>query len=594
VRALVVVVIAACGGGSAGPPDAGRPDAGLPDAPPADPLAGAIVELRADVNKDGVVDEGDGAAGWAVVLANLDDDTGRCPAEMYPAVTPDDVLAGCHDAADEVVNGADDLLDLARVHVRGWPEAPAAVTARIAIDPPGRARVFRRTPAGFERVDGALPLADLRAGVELAVEATDIVRDRAVWDGRVLVALVVAAGGAERRDVVELRAAPVILSHHLSPAQRVFATELTFARDPSEEVASAAFREDLAAAATAAGVPEPLFTYAMRDRWMQDLFETGYMAMPAPGGRQHVVRVAFRTPETRDEGSTVPLRVEGRIVFFLRGKDFAAVQQYEPGLPAAMRTLNSFGNTEIVPPYEKDGVRYPFGRILRGSVPDFHPDPSFSRMLEAQGVQPPLTIDTSWLQVAHVDETLAFVPSTNARGWVLLANDPTLARAMLEEASRDGHGDALLFEGRAYSFGAPAQRTVDEVLADPDVMGRSAVAAAEIEAQLAILKAEIGLRDDEIVRVPFLHHTLNGKAVAYQPGTVNLLVLSRTLVLAPDPLGPVVGGVDLFKVQLEDALAAHGITVRWTDVWDLYHRHAGEVHCGTNATRAIPDARWWD
>src|SRR5512144_423112 len=112
---LLAWLAAACGGGdpTASPADAGAvPDAPGPDAAP--PLTG-VVDLRADVDRDGVVeldDPGDdeGEDGWsatrgAIFLANIDDDAGRCPPEMYPAVTPDEVLAACNDAQDEVVDG---------------------------------------------------------------------------------------------------------------------------------------------------------------------------------------------------------------------------------------------------------------------------------------------------------------------------------------------------------------------------------------------------------------------------------------------------------------------------------------------------------
>src|SRR5688572_17849546 len=119
---FALLLLAACGTAAteprpdaAAPPDA-RPDAGDP------PLVDPIVNLRADVDRDGVLGAGDDEGeGWAVFLANLDDDQERCPEEMYPAQTPDDTLAACGDAQDTVVNGDDDLLDLARLQVVPWP-----------------------------------------------------------------------------------------------------------------------------------------------------------------------------------------------------------------------------------------------------------------------------------------------------------------------------------------------------------------------------------------------------------------------------------------------------------------------------------------
>jgi protein-arginine deiminase len=577
-----------------------------------EPLTGSI-DLRADVDRDGVVsidgsDDDDGEEGWsaargAVFLANLDDDEERCPEEMFPAVTPDVTLAACHDAADEVVNGAADLLDLARLRSVPWAEAPDGVVGAIVVTPAAaaaRVRVFRRAGAGFEHLapGATLSAAELRAGVELAVEATDVVRDRAVWDGFADVTLEVRRAGSTRaalHDRVRLRVAPIVFPSHAEPAEQVFVTRLVMPARPDDELASTAFVAEVESASEAAELPHPVYAFAMRDRWMQDLFEIGHMTMPAAGGGQQVMRVAIRTAEVRNPGGPIPLRVEGRIVFFLRGLDMAALQEFDPaGIPEEMATLNSFGNTEVIPPHERDGASYPLGRLLRGSVPTFYPDPRLARLLEAQAVQPPVHIDTSWLNVAHVDETLAFLPAPTPRGWILLANDPGLARRMLLELEAAGHGDARLFTGRSWRAGAPAEVSVSALLADVDVMTESAKAAAEVEAQLEILRAATGIGDGEIVRVPFLHHAVAGRAVAYQPGTVNLLALRGDLVAAPDPLGPIVDGKDVFKEQLEEALAAHGIAVRWIDVWDLLHRNLGEVHCGTNALRAAPAARWWE
>ncbi|HOU93339.1 MAG TPA: hypothetical protein PLU22_19940, partial [Polyangiaceae bacterium] len=95
------------------------------------PEPGLRVDLRADVDRDGVVappggaDEADEddwtAARGATVLANLDDDLGACAPD---STIPDPELDDCRDAADEVVNGAADLADLAPLFVSPWPEAP--------------------------------------------------------------------------------------------------------------------------------------------------------------------------------------------------------------------------------------------------------------------------------------------------------------------------------------------------------------------------------------------------------------------------------------------------------------------------------------
>jgi protein-arginine deiminase len=258
-----------------------------------------------------------------------------------------------------------------------------------------------------------------------------------------------------------------------------------------------------------------------------------------------------------------------------------------------MDTLNSFGNTETIPPFTYGGQSYPLGRIIRGSVPGFYPDPSFDAMLSAQGMQPTVNIDTSWLLVAHVDETLSYVKVNSPRGWILLANDAALAKSMLQQAQAQGYGNTQMFVGKTWSGGASATTTINAVLADPNVMGASAEAITEVNNQIAILKSTTGITDAEIVKIPFLHWKQSGYSVAYQPGTVNFSYVGPTTVAAPKPYGPVVGGVDIFQNQMQQALAAYGITVKWIEDWDLYHRLLGEVHCGANTDRAIT-TKWWE
>ena len=115
-----------------------------------------------------------------------------------------------------------------------------------------------------------------------------------------------------------------------------------------------------------------------------------------------------------------------------------------------------------------------------------------------------------------------------------------------------------------------------------------------VDSQVAILRKELALADDEIIHVPFLHTTIDGESAAYQPGMVNGLYVSDTHFAAPDPHGPIIDGKDIFKEALAAPLGQLGITTDFVEDWDEYHVGVGEVHCGSNATRAIPSAKWWE
>jgi len=572
----------------------------------------AIIDIRADTNRDGVVDLSDptedadehtwDAKHGAIFLANMDDDDRSCP-KVSDSISDDD-LAKCHDAADDKIDGQSDLLDLARLKTAPWPDAPDGASGTVSLslkgggDAGAYARLFINQGGTFKAMTkGAkLSAAELRKGVELALEGRDIVRDSRVWDGYVDVTFKVDyagdGGAASGSDTVRMRVSPLLLSHHLQSLDTLYVSK-------TDEVDSAVFRADLskAVSATKGGkyIEIPLW-----DQWTQDFFETGWMSMPAKGNKQQVVAVYLRSANVDyPKDPTAPLRAGGRLVFQARGPDIAAVQQYDLKHPLNMDTLNSLGNLETVPPYTHNSLAYPMGRLIMGKVASYYPTKAFTTMLSGQAVQPPIWIDTSWLYVAHTDETISFIKTSSKRGWALMLNDATLARKMLQDASKAGHGAAKMFKGKYWVDNNDkqysAETTVDKVLASTEVMAASATAAVEVASQLAQLKKETGITDAEIIRVPFLHYDISGHSAAFQPGTVNGTVIGDGHYAAPDPHGPVIGGKDIFKQQLTKEMAKHGFTVHYVENWNLYHRLLGEVHCGTNALRSTPaSAKWWE
>jgi protein-arginine deiminase len=177
----------------------------------------------------------------------------------------------------------------------------------------------------------------------------------------------------------------------------------------------------------------------------------------------------------------------------------------------------------------------------------------------------------------------------------MLANDATMAKNMLQAQQTAGYGGTNMFIGKTWSGGASAQRSINQVLADTDVMNESAWAAVKVTEQVNALKAATGLTNSEIIAVPFLHWETSGWSVAYQPGTVNGIYLANNVFASPNPHGPVINNSDIFKSQLSTALAPYGVSVHWVEDWDLYHRLLGEVHCGSNVTRSVPaNTKWWE
>ncbi len=558
------------------------------------------LDLRVDANRDGKVDlTGDSDANedaftadsGAIFLANIDDDESACKVTQDMR---DEQLALCNDAADEVINGPKDLLDMARVHLLPLKGLSEDTTATIVIEPANKVRLFwldGSSLLGQVVKSGRFVMsADmLQKGLEFALEGKDVIRDSS-WDGLVKITASYTSGiqDASLTDSVVLKEAPIILSHHLNAPRVLYAADVGgYNQD---------MLDDLAVAVDEAGVPGGLKLIELESVWMQDVFEFATMSMPGPDG-PHVIETYLRSAAFYDNFEHP--RYDSQIVFTVfRGPDRAGVEAYKTNRSMDeedMDSLNSTGNLEAVPPYTFKGKSYPLGRIVTGSTPTFYVDTVFMTMLEAQKAQPPIKLDTSWLAVGHVDEVLSVTKMDNARGWGLLLNDPRLAKKMLEDLQKEGHGDVKMFVGCTNDVLQDACVTINEVLDDEDVMEASQEAAIYIDGMLEVLKEETGIEDNEIILVPFLHTYVYNASIAYMPGTVNGISMGDGHYAAPKVHGPVINGVDPFQKNLEDSLAEIDVSVHWVEDFTSYHERMGEIHCGSNMVREAGTAeRWWE
>lgn len=588
----LAALLAGCGADPEAP--ALRADAGTAvDAP-----TRLRVRLLVDADRNGAVSDGGDdeayrarwdAAHGAVFLANVDDDD------------DDDTL----DGADDVVNGDADALDLARVRVAPMANVPEGATGHLTLTGPETptVRVFRLEGDTWRRLDLAtetLSTADLRAGVELGVESSGF--PTADWEGEISLALAVARGDeALGEDHAMMRVAPFVVSSSLDEATRIYATGgagvlplLGFLNDLDLITAKASLEFE-----TVDGLdPE----WRERDRgpdvWTEDYMEFGWTAMPG-GEAPRGMNVVMRTPN--------PTR---RIAAWTRrdfvGPDRGYVWNHSTRYPTARThdpSLDSFGNLEVLPAY----AGHPLGRLFHGNVAARSSDPKLRDFLNAQRVQGPvLEVDTSWLLVGHVDEVVSFIPADTPRGWKMLVASPRAARAQLQAlvTADPANGERVMFqgkrwyypqghamEGRSYS----AARTINSILADTELMAFNQSDQAHIDMMRETLQAEAGLTDAEVIEIPFLMWEIeNGRGAAYMPGTVNLLLFGRNVVMAR-PHAAAIGGADFMEAHLTDLLQAEGITVHFAEQWDILHTALGEVHCGTDALRRIPaQGAWWE
>jgi len=575
------------------------------------------IDLAVDASRDGVIDPDDpadqdedifGPTRGASFLANLDDDDGDRR----------------RDIDDDILNGESDLLDLARIQVGAFAGAPEGASGKLSIDPASaeHVRIWKKLPNGlFELILGSkgvcvaasdaceyvteaqLSLAEVRGGAELAIEGRSFRMSSAEgdWNGMVRVEYALRDGAGkpvttddapDGSDVVVMRVAPWILFGNLSPF------DTAWALNDSPE-----FVEGLSAPLAESKLDfQKISNWS--DQWVQDFFQTGYTAIPAPNGEVHGMRIANPRPWGNVEEELDSLLPVSWLRKSWLGADHGVVVVYKEAWSGD--TYDSHGNHDLLPPYKNGADDFPLGRIILGSGVL----PETRAFYAAQGVQgPPLEVSTSWLIVGHVDEVFSYVPAKTPRGWKLLVGSPKLAREMLLAQQAKGNGSVPMFQGRFLwgpdDFSAPsvpAQVTIDQVLENQDIMAWSQQAQVEIDAMIDDVRAAVGLADDEIIEMPFLFESVDGGKLAYQPGTVNLLAFGDTVVCAK-PWGPVIDGVDIFEKDLQDRLGTstnalgstgEGLTVRFADDWNLYHTLEGEVHCGSNVDAPPQADAWWE
>lgn len=128
--------------------------------------------------------------------------------------------------------------------------------------------------------------------------------------------------------------------------------------------------------------------------------------------------------------------------------------------------------------------------------------------LEAQEVQEPIEIDTSWLVAGHTDEFMQFLPVKGGRGWVMAVDDPRAGLEILTMAQQAGHGEEKA-TSRPRSSADPqdccSSQTIDEVLNITNLARIQDECADAIGKNINIMKRETGITDEEIIRIPALY-----------------------------------------------------------------------------------------
>ncbi|OAA59372.1 Protein-arginine deiminase [Cordyceps fumosorosea ARSEF 2679] len=623
-------------------------------------------DLRVDTNRDGVVDmEGssdvEGKTEWtetsgAIFLANIGDSGDRCK-KLHANLKLNNLedifgkLAKCHDADDDTQRAPRNMAPMRTVPIQGLSDSATGSVSVSDTQARSLVRIFRavKDGNGWEIVndDTVFSAQDLKQGLTLGIDARDT-RRAGGWDGRVTVDFTVRDGAASSTDSVMLRVAPVLLHHHRQPIKQVFASSF---RGGSMAASITDYVQGLIRgienSMQRAGVPGPIKQLETDDPWAQDYLEPGYTSMPGPDGSVVWLRVVIEGRHRPERNST------GLIYTTLRGDGVGAVAAYtRADLQKRDAKYDAGGNMEMLPPYEHNGAKFPAGRIIVGG--DARVQPKQLDFLQAQEVQAPLVLDSTWLFVEHIDEMVQAIPAKTERGWALLAIDPQVGLSWLRMAEERGLGDQPVVNGKLAGRSGP---TISQFLREPENIRAAEFSGQRMAANLDILKKETGITDAEIFRVPSLITTKtvgkkylgqkrrrdvdardeateeeeaaldaeflefvdsleeeggdlrNGTQIPRRrrrqvdtsespefdsllPSLVNGVPLSDSHYVAPKPFGPVINGRDMFELVATSVYNKAGFTtVDFVDDWRL-HLASGDVHCFTNTYRDASQP-WW-
>ncbi len=317
------------------------------------------------------------------------------------------------------------------------------------------------------------------------------------------------------------------------------------------------------------------------DVWVQDTVEIGVISCPGSQGVQQAVAVLTGLRAEHYEMNCEPLDRNVRHYFARLGS--ILVDAATPR--AGTRWIDWYGNLEVSPPVqERNGREFPFGRILTGVQNKLTLHPDVLAFLEAQELQaPPLLVNTSWLKIGHVDEVVNFVPTSDAPGFRVLIPSTQMAKSILENLVRSGFRSVKVFANRQQ------ETTVDRLLEEIAASAKNREIQEILDDTRKLLCEGLGIEQPDFIKVPVL---FDEEGVAIIPNCVNSLICNGHVIL-PDPEGPAVNGEDAFASSIQTALGKLGLKLHFVDIWEPYHLHLGEVHCGTNAIRYASRSAWW-
>lgn len=344
----------------------------------------AKLDLHLDANRDGVIDD-----------APTDHQTWEWGADGPGAVILVKTRPG-NDGAD-VVERTPLELRWKNAYEVGWE-------ATLTVDKPDQIRVY-----GTKRQGAALLLGgDAGGSLVLQDNATfaDAIRDEPIqrlWmeapdypasateaDWRIKLKLEFKLNNKTTTRTAVVRIAPWIMAADTDPTDLVLVRNVTGAPKPLPAALAASIGQ-----ASTCQFMDVADTVSPKG-FMRDVLRCGYSTSPFYSEIVILKDLDMASPIT------------GAPNILLAAKSYVGVTKKPVGLLAKDQVgQDNGGNLLVSPPQPAKG--YPYGRIVYGDSSAgglCHAGPFFA----AQRLQKPIVLDSTWLDVGHVDEFLSFVP----------------------------------------------------------------------------------------------------------------------------------------------------------------------------------------
>lgn len=564
-------------------------------------------------------------------------------------------ISACNDASDDILRNATYLAPLRTRPISGLSDSATgtiAVTRRLAAS---KVRLFHKQETNGEWVfitsNHTFKAQELEAGLELGIDARDVRRPGG-WDGRATVEFKVQDQGRDAQDSVALRVAPVLTQHHGQAAKQLLTTQVDGfkGRDSAQE----RFVQQLGETSSSMGLESPMHAFeGCDDTWAQDFFEPGYMSIPGPNGPVGLHIMIRSVQSSRKAGRKVFQDLRSNTVGAIQqladgdtvdstgnletippysskeksypaGRAVMGTQKEKPHMMAFLEAQETQAPIEIDTSWLSVGHTDEFFQFLPANnelgwvLMADDPMAGLEILQEAQqaghgkekAVSRPRspTDPEEWHVTTTIDEVLNdrdFAAVQNKSATSIAKNIETLKRETgltdadiirlpsLYQLEADSWNVYPIWKYAASAGNgtAPLSRRALVSVEAPNIL--QAGTPPSKQGQLGPADRGDGAPRPERRQTSTWSEFERWPVLALYPGTINSVVVGKNQIIAPNPWGPAIGGQDVLVAATDAAYAKAGYTVSYVDDWFTHHENMGEVHCGSNVIRQLPENKWW-